>query len=226
VANRATRRQYKTGLALATVPRTQSRKPARNVSAKVFILCLKTPPQRRLFIKQDKQMKAHPNQKSVFQHLDIPKQKSLPKDHRFERQIHWIPHIPVKPADHQMPRRKNRRRRSQSLQRESSKRIQQDRKASQNQQNSEPSKKRKTKQRSLHPPARNPPGHKSSHGSGRKQQEEDRTQNRRHSPHRTQRDGALPDSSTAFTPYFDDAAQVEYPAGVTASECRLSRFTM
>jgi len=81
--------------------------------------------------------------------------------------------------------------------------------------------------RSLHAPARNPPGHESGHSTGRKQEEEDRSQNCRASPQpvRAQRVEALPGSPTTFTPYFAAGTQVEYPAGATASECGLSRFT-
>ena len=83
-------------------------------------------------------------------------------------------------------------------------------------------------QRSAHAPARNPPRHKSSHGPRRNQKEKDRPHNRRHSPDRvrTQRDGALPDSSTFRTLYFEARTGRSTPrAGSVTSECGLARFT-
>jgi hypothetical protein len=76
-------------------------------------------------------------------------------------------------------------------------------------------------------PARNPPRHKSSHGPRRNQKEKDRPQNRRDSPDRirTQRDEALPESSTFRTLYRGPDRQVDSPAGSVTSECGLSRFT-
>ena len=62
---------------------------------------------------------------------------------------------------------------------------------------------------------------------GASNKKENRPHNRRDSPHPvdTQRDGALPDSSTFLTLYLDPARQVDCPAGSVTSECGPSRFT-
>src|SRR5580658_2680567 len=81
--------------------------------------------------------------------------------------------------------------------------------------------------RRTNPPARYPPWHESSHSARGDQKKQDRPHNRRDSPNRvrTQRDGALPHSSTFRTLYRGPDRQVASPAGSVTSESELSRFT-
>src|SRR5580692_2913724 len=80
-------------ITLATAPGTQPRNPAPNVSAKTFILHPKAAAQRRLLIKQDKQVEGDPDQNSILQNPQVPKQQPLPQDHRQHRHVHGIPYI-------------------------------------------------------------------------------------------------------------------------------------
>src|SRR3984893_18030271 len=131
--------------------------------AKTLVLSAERSPQSRLLIDEHKQVRHQPPKHSIHQHPRIPQKQSLPKNHGHNRDIHRIPHVAVKPLDHQMSRGEDRSRRTNALQRKPCERIQHHDYPRSDQHHSHHSKRHKAEERRAHLPSRNPPGNPPHH---------------------------------------------------------------
>src|SRR5271170_5398453 len=103
--------------------------------------------QRRLFVKNDKRKKSHPDDEPVLDHTDAPEEKSLAKDQQQHGNIHWVAHVAIKSSRYQTLRGSDGRRCPQPLDRESRKGIKQDRKSGRHHHRPEDAEWEKAKQR-------------------------------------------------------------------------------
>lgn len=115
-------------------------------------------------------MEREPYGQPILQNAKVAKQQRLAQNDRNYGNVHGITHVAIEAGDDQMACRKNRSRRAQALQSEADKRIQQPWKADENQKHPYNPKRVEVEERSLHPPVREPPGHKACNGSGRNDQ--------------------------------------------------------
>src|SRR6516165_10945038 len=127
------------------------------MSAEVLILGSKRCTQRRLFITQDKQVKAKPDDDPVLKNREIAKEEPLTDYYRHDGNVHRVSHKPVEAVDHQMTRRENGCGCAQTFEGKAGKAVHQHEAACEDEQDSDGPKRRQGQERRLNTPARDPP---------------------------------------------------------------------
>src|SRR5262252_7936446 len=110
-------------------PRLDSWQPAPDISAEFFVFVAELSAESWLFVGQNENVEAQPDNHAVLEHADAAEEQSLPEDQRDNGHVHRIAYVPVETGDNQMLRRSDRCRRAQALNGKARERIEQNGKA-------------------------------------------------------------------------------------------------
>ncbi len=147
------------------------------MNAEGVVLGSKGCPQLRFLVRQDKHVKAQPDDRPVHKKAEVAKKKALADDHRDDCNVYGISDVTIEAADHKVTRRKNGCRRAQALKREPGKGVQQDGDACDDEEGSCGAKKGKIHQGRLTAPPRDQPRHETCNSPGGNEEKQHGSQN-------------------------------------------------
>ncbi len=141
--------------------------------------------QLRFLVRQDKYVKAQPDECPIPKKAEVAEEQALASDHRYNRNVHRVSDMTVEPTNHKVTRRENGCWRTQPPKREPGKRVQHDGNACNDEEDSDDANKRKIQERRVNAPARHPPRHETRNCPGGDDKKEHRSENGEHSPRAT-----------------------------------------
>jgi len=166
-------------------PRAEPWNPAGNTAAEGFVFRSKRSLERWLLIGKHEQVETHPDKGAIFEHAHIRKNQALARYDRHDSDVHRIADIPIKPSDHQVTCRENRRGCAQSFDRKPNKRIRQHQGSRRCQHASEDLERKPPNARRRETPPGNPPRHETGNHAWREHQKDGGSEDGERSPHYT-----------------------------------------